>query len=242
MKQTLILTKSSPPDIEFSEAIKHYGFEILHYPVLSILYHDDPFIFNFVPQTLIITSPHSLHNINDIPLAKEIAILCVGESTKDVLISHGFQNILTVFETGLDLLVEIGNNPDQYPDCLFLRGKDVQHDLMPVCKKYNIRFQEHIMYHSHTIMEFPSAIKKIKENQCITWSVFSSKGAQSLAQLIQDHHLEDTLIRTNLLCLSDRVLKSLNHFSWKNCYVCDSPTRQSFLQCLDIIKRMEITK
>ncbi|MBL4589148.1 MAG: uroporphyrinogen-III synthase, partial [Alphaproteobacteria bacterium] len=226
----LVLTQSSPPTPAFLKHIQKLGFNTLHAPVLSVTYHDSPLKLDFIPRTLVVTSKHALNNIASLALKKDVQVLCVGETLKSALMDKGFTNILSVFETGTNLIKNVQEHSDQYRDILFLRGRDVQYDLEPVCKSLDISFQEHIQYHTSFVDVFPEDVRlSIILEQHLTIGVFSSRGAQALANIIKTQNLGDKVIRTNLLCLSDRMLKSLDHFKWKKCYTCPSANQQSFI-------------
>ncbi len=231
--KTLLLTQSSPPDPSFIAQCEVLGFACVHCPVLSISYHEAPLSFDFTPQTLVVTSKHALHFIHTYALDTDIRVLCVGHTTKEALVRKGFKNISHVFETGEGLIEYLPHAQD----VLFLRGQDVQHDLSSVCQTKGIQFQEHVVYHSSFMEELSQDVRlRIIQDQDIVLSVFSSKGATALVHLIEHHNLENKIIRTNLLCLSERMIKSLDHFGWGNRYVCDHPTQQDFLECLKNIK------
>ena len=239
---TLILTQSSPPTPAFLTHIQKLGFNTLHAPVLSVTYNTNPLKLDFIPRTLVVTSKHALNNIASLALKKDIQVLCVGETLSSTLMNKGFTNILSVFETGADLIKSIQDNSDQYRDVLFLRGKDVQHDLKSVCKTLDISFQEHVQYHTSFIDSFSEDVRlSIISEQYLTVGVFSNRGAQALTNIIEIQNLKDKMMRTNLLCLSDRMVKSLDHFKWKNCYTCPSANQQSFIDQLDKIKRTDMT-
>ncbi len=237
MSHTLILTNSTYPDSEFKAKIKILGFDFVHAPALSVSYRDINLSSTFVPSVLIVTSKHAVYGIDNHDISRNIDVVCVGEVLKKQLLSLGFVNVRNCFESGDDLLSDIKEHSDSYERSLYLRGKDVQHDIKSVCSAQNILFEEFVVYES--IANLDSVAKHsglLMSDQDVTICVFSRKGADSIAEGICNADLVDVVKRTNILCLSESMISSLEQFQWRNISCCTSPTRDEFLRELSVIK------
>jgi uroporphyrinogen-III synthase len=232
----LIVTKTTSPDSVFKENVKDAGFYVSHMPMLSVSYYDD-FGLSFDPKVLIITSKHALHNIENYKnITTNIPVLCVGRSTAEMLYSKGFTNVVKIFDTSMSLKKHIISNSGEYNDALFLRGKHVTNDFSDL--ENNVR--ENVVYESNRTTSIDDKELNIfKDMDNVTIALFSSRGAIALANIIKNQGLGDMFKRTNLLCMSKRVLKSLDEFNWKHKYVCERPRHESFIKCLNLIKRNE---
>ena len=237
----LILTQSTITDQTDSEKLKKMGFSMAHTPALLVTHTHDPLNSPFTPQTLIVTSKNSIHEIERYNLDPNIKIICVGQSVKNILLEKNFTNITKIFETGIHLIDALQKDPSTFENILYLRGKDVQHDIESVCTSLNIKIQEHITYFSE---ENPSLQENLQlalsENKTATVCVFSEKGAHALSASLakiqaQEQHTPQTK-RTNLLCLSQRMLNSLEQFEWGRTLICTHPTKKDFLLKLNDLK------
>lgn len=240
MTHTCILTSTSLPDITFVDSLKSMDVLTIHAPALSVDYTSDNPPLPFIPRTLIITSKHSLRNINAYALPSDIPVLCVGETTRQACTSLGFKNVFSAFEDGSNLISYIQDNALELSDILYPRGKDVQTDLKAVCTALNINIHDPIAYKTSFATEWnQEAASLLKDNNFNVLCVFSSRGAKSLSKIIEQYALQDYTTRTNLLCLSDRMLKYLDHFQWRSCSASKKPTQQSFLDKVEQITQME---
>lgn len=237
MRSLVVLTQSNSPDLGFSTKVTDLGYDVCHIPALSVSYEEIPPPFKQQPNTLIITSKHALNSIEYLNLSLAVLVLCVGQTTADLLQKKGFRNIHTPFQTGDELIKSLHDNSDTYGNILFLRGKDVQHDIQSVCTSLNIPYQEHIVYSTHTHPQFLQDVQeKTNSYPSVIFCIFSKKGAISLAHHIKYLAETNTQQQTRTLCLSDKMIQSLGSIKGQDVYVCDTPTQASMIKTLNDIK------
>jgi uroporphyrinogen-III synthase len=237
MRPLVVLTQSNSPDLDFLTKVTDLGYDVCHIPALSVSYEETPPSFKHSPDTLIVTSKHALNSIEFLNISLDVLVLCVGQTTGDLLQKKGFKNIYAPFQTGDELITSLHDNSDTYGNILFLRGKDVQHDIQSVCTSLNIPYQEHIVYSTHTHLQFLQDVQEETNSYpSVIFCIFSKKGAISFAHHIKYLAETNTQQQTRTLCLSDKMIQSLGSTKGQDVYVCDTPTQASMIKTLNDIK------
>lgn len=233
MTHTFLLTKTTPIEPSLDPFLACDDVKIVHTPVLNISYIPLNINHNEYDSAdcILVTSPHAVRDFkkNNVPI--HIPIYCVGTMTATALRNEGYQNIECCFYAGSELMSALRNAQQPYKRFIYFRGHNVQHDVKTLCEKLDFSLQEYVVYRADFTDHHIDTIRThIVSESRTTIALYSARGALSFIDLVEKNDLSHSLARTNVLCLSDRVLKLVKHFAWKNAYVAHTPTQASFLE------------
>jgi len=243
MTHIFLSTKTSAPHQDFIKDVDQLGVLFLHAPVLRVEFLSPEIVFPFPAVCMIVSSQYALDQLDVSLLPKTIKIFCVGHSVYRALERKGYRDNVSMYETAEHLVQDIETSPEAFSDIFFPRGADVHQDFKAVCTRHGISLYDPIVYRTHPVSCWPQEVLDVLHaRDAVTIGVYSAQGARALSGLIDAHNLESTVIRTKLLCLSDRMLKYLSNWSWKACFVSIRPTRKALLEMLKHIHTMECSK
>ena len=211
-------TSTLPPPQDFQHFVLH------HIPLLEIRYFSPLASQDFKDVSgIIITSQHAIPSLASCSL--DMPLWCVGESTAQALQQKGFFRIQKYAHTANELAKMIP--PSSQDFFLYVRGKEIQLDILPLLREKNIRAKEKIVYKAHLTKNLPKPIFfLLMQKKRGGIFLFSQRGAYQLKYILKKESLDKDLSFINLYCLSSGIAELVKDFSWNNIYISTKPTRK----------------
>lgn len=153
------------------------------------------------------------------PIGASLPVYTVGDCTKEAAIEAGYRVVKTT-QCAQELIKIL-------PDCaLHVRGEDIA---FKVCENslivYKAQFVESLS---------DKLIAHLTNAEINTALFFSARAAQNFSRLARQYNLVKYLKNIRALCLSPRVLDSINKVDWADVSV---PKRPRTIDLLDMIER-----
>lgn len=167
------------------------------------------------------------------------AVYAVGERTAQAARAHGFQNVVTAGGDSASLLRVITDHrraaePSAGRPMLHIRGEDVAVDLTKPLADLGIELRPLVVYRASPAHDLPpEALQALKNADLDAALFFSARAAAIFVELAGRRECRQDLSAVRALCLSSRVVKSLDMVSWREILVARSPDRESLFALLD---------
>ncbi len=241
MLPLILLTRPFNDSTEFSEIIEKKGYKTLISPMIEIV------PLPFIPpaplesfDALIFTSANAVrafaqHN----PFRTPPALYAVGPQTAHAARLLGFHNIIAATGDGVALtrciLDHIGaDDPQMTRRMLHLRGEILSTDPRHALEKQeNISIESCVCYRAEAASTLsPEAVHFLETKKIDAALFFSARSAEIFLSLVAAMGQGEALASLRALCLSHRVVKSLQAVPWRGIEVARTPDREGMLALL----------
>ena len=233
MSDVIVVTRPEPDACDYADELRSQGFEVFVEPMLRLeaLDFEQPDLAQY--DGILLTSANSLDprlRGEDI----EVRVYCVGKHTADVANKHGFQDVISVDGTGVDLLVHVLSIPHA-KDQTFLHICG-QHLAFPLAEKLNdagVQTDSLPVYDSIQVDGFSEAfIDLLKNGDVSAVTFFSKRTSEAFVRNVLETDSESLLSGIKALSISGAVLECVRVLPWAENYVSDTPDRAGMLQLL----------
>lgn len=233
----LLITRPHHQAVQTKKTLENLGFECILSPLLTIqsMPGETENHSKSRNHPLIITSSNAVPYIVDRAYGPDHLIYTVGARTKACLAEAGFQNIISADGNAEDLAGLLNRIYDtKTPVHLFhICGKDTASYINNLTKPH-ILIERQVVYGAVCIEAFTPEAKAGLDHNDIDWVLFySARTAQNFERLRHKRGQADqkstSLTRTKALCLSPRVVKSLNEEDWQNIHVSPAPNEKALI-------------
>lgn len=226
----ILLTRPEPQLFEDRTYFEAQGIPSLTLPLLR--YETLPFSLpeDIQEYTLIATSMQPIRILAEAlppPIKSRITLYVVGEKSKELALSLGFQAVIAAAGTGKSLaerIVQDSSNNKTAHKYLYLRGEDISFDLATALRNHDLSCIETSVYKAHKTSIIPEDIRAHFQNGNIgAITLYSVRSAETLAALVRVHNLENALKSIHLLSLSANVLECVRMLPWAGTYIPAQP-------------------
>lgn len=230
------LTQSSSQISAYIELLIELGYNYIHIPLLNVkpiacdLPNDSS-----AYQAIILTSANSAHALKALDHSfAHIPVYTVGDQTAQSVRTAGFEKVISA-AADLSRLEEIMAADLSADDgqLLYFSGKEISR--MPAMTGFNI--DRHICYEMQCLEDLPHEINElITDDRLTAVTAFSQRAGLTLSALLDRHvralHLDSKISMIKALCLSDKVLNSIDKQSFKAVRVADTPNQYGMLNMM----------
>lgn len=234
-RKTVVILRAPEESGEISAAIEERGYESLAEAVLHIdflptelpdLEEDTPLVF---------TSSNGVHAFCRLESRRTYPVYTVGRNTADEARRGGFQKIESAFGTVEDL-VELLTGPVKadLKTPLYIRAEDISKDLVELCAARNLTINEVVAYRAQPADKLSiDLLKKADSRQIEAVMVFSARGGEVFADLVQQYDRTLRMKTIKALCIGEGVVHSLSVLPFSEVIVASTPDRYGMIKLLD---------
>jgi len=231
----IVITRPKEDSLFLIERLKKLGHTVTHIPVIKVEGLKTEKI-NFQRyKGVIFTSSNAIKFLNVEKFDSKIKCYCVGKATEFAARQAGFINTYSS-EGTVDSLIEliIRSFENKSGKLLYLSSEFISKDLDVDLIKAGFTVDRISNYTTLPVEKIDKNIVDfLKKKSPDAIFVYSSKSAKNLFNLINKYSLLNVVTRSNLMCISDKVLSVLEKIKWKKVFIF-SPGEEEFL--LDKIK------
>ncbi|MFK7840142.1 MAG: uroporphyrinogen-III synthase [Bdellovibrionales bacterium] len=235
----VVITRPEPDASDYAKELLGLGYEVWVEPMLKIktASFDVPDLSRY--QGLLITSANALNaflkgggQVFDVP------VFCVGKYSADAAIKAGFNDVIFVDGTGVDLFNYILAQKDvQAMSFLHLCGEHVAFDLQTSLLQAGIRTDSLVVYRSVQVDCFSDVFVELLRNEKISAvTFFSKRTADGFVRSVQNHfskcESESVFSEIKALSISDSVLECVRVLPWCSMHAANAPNRDGILTLL----------
>lgn len=230
----ILITRSGEESGELSEAVRAAGFEPVHEPMLTIDYVTDGWPEIAADAPLIFTSSHGVLAYAARSADRGHPVYTVGHNTAETARTQGFANIQSAAGDFGDLVELLSRLPEkELISAIYVRAADISGDLKQILGEKGIIIGEFTAYKAHPVENLGLGLLKSFDNREIyAVLLFSSRGGQVFAELMEQYGRAVRLKTTKALCISEAVLQSVSVLPFQQGLVARTPDRYGMMELL----------
>ncbi len=233
-----ILKSSGDGDSLYDEAVRKAGFVPLFEPMLKIEY-----IRMELPEIkedtlLIFTSAHGVESFVRCHAARTNPVCTVGDDTAQAAKLARFENIVSAKGDGHALSELLIQRHAQTPliSPIYVRATEISYDLASNLYEKGIFLQEIVGYQAHNVQNLSiKMLQALDKGKIKAVLLFSARGAQCFADLIEQYGRQNRLKAVQALCIAPSVLKSVSVLPFKDIQIAKSPDRHGMMELIENI-------
>jgi len=226
----IVITRPKEDSLHLIEKLMKLGHFVTHLPVIKIekLKTNKINLKNY--KAVIFTSSNAIRFMNIEKLDLKIKCFCVGNATEFTAKQVGFINTYSS-EGTVDSLIEliIRTLDIKSGKLLYLSSEFISKDLDVDLIHAGFSVERISNYTTSPVEEIDAkTLNFLKQKTPEVIFIYSSKSAKNLFNLINKYSLLNVVTRSNLMCISEKVLLVLKQIKWKNVFIF-SPGEEEFL-------------
>lgn len=246
LEKYIWFTQTGSLDDDYISLANKLGYKAIQSPLLEIEQTHLTLPHNAADyQAVVITSGNTFAALKALNHQfYQLPIYCVGDQTAIAAKKSGFKNVISA-NADLNTLETILDNDlnASAGDVLYLSGYDITRELIVG----DINIERIICYKAQSINMLPDDIKElIRTNQIKALALFSARGGKALGKIFQSRekiHVHPSANPVNLLsqlhsikalCLSDKVVNSIESMPFEHVRVAASPDRKAMIDMIDL--------
>ena len=226
----IIITRPKEDSLNLIQRLEKLDHTVIHLPVIKIQKLETKKI-NFQKyKTIIFTSSNSIKFLSKEKLNFKIKCYCVGRATEINARKAGFTNTFSS-EGTVDSLVEliIRTTENKSEKMLYLSSEFISKDLDIDLINAGFSVERISNYTTLPVEEIETTtLNFLKQKTPEVIFIYSSKSAKNLFNLINKYSLLNVVTRSNLMCISEKVLLVLKQIKWKKVFIFN-PGEEEFL-------------
>ena len=187
-------------------------------------------------QAIILTSANGVRAFFKKGQQCELPVYVVGNHTRTVALQHGLKtvvssdgNVETLYHTLTSTL-----NPDDGP-LLYLTGGNVAGTLYEDLRDSGFSINHQKIYTAVAAQCLSDDTKKLLKKGKIDYIPFySPRSALIFKELIEAAHLQNTLAKVSVICISPAVENEISTLAWKEILTAKKPTQENMFKLINI--------
>ena len=226
----IVITRPKEDSLQLLEKLKKLGHTATHLPVIKIEKLKTKKINLENYEAVIFTSSNAIRFMNIEKFNLKIKCFCVGALTELTAKQAGFINTYSS-EGTVNSLIElvIRTQDSKSGKLLYLSSEFISKDLDADLISEGYSVDRISNYTSKSIDRIDDkTLDFIKQNPPDVIFIYSTKSAKNLFNLINKYSLLNVVTHSNLMCISEKVLRVLKQIKWKEVLIF-SPGEEEFL-------------
>lgn len=239
MSKTIVITRPPGEGDALTEALHARGHHILHEPLTHIYFRHTAqstlaSALRRNPDAIIVTSRHGALALATFTPMRDMALICVGETTYQTATSAGFTRVSMAGGTVESLLEYVLSAYDEGAALLYISAERVRLDLSVVLEKQGMITERIVLYEAIAAEHFSDTFAEhLKRGHVNAVTFLSQRAAEVFLQLTANAHLEHCLSALSAYCLSQTIAQTLDPAAWAAIHVAQTPTLTSLIDCID---------
>ena len=226
----IVITRPKEDSLQLIERFIKLGHTVTHLPVIKVERLETKKI-NFQNyKAVIFTSSNAVKFLNIDKFDSKIKCYCVGKATELAAKQAGFVNTYSS-EGTVDSLIEliIRTSETKSGKLLYLSSEFISKDLDIDLINAGFSVERISNYTTSPVEEIDTTtLNFLKQKKPEVIFIYSSKSAKNLFNLINKYSLLNVVTRSNLMCISEKVLLVLKQIKWKKVFIFN-PGEEEFL-------------
>lgn len=207
--KNILITRSAKTSAKLIQTLKGRGFNVFCEALFSVEKLTTGIVSTPV-SAAIITSLNACSALEYSKIEKETKIFTVGKKTAEELRHLGFNNIILSPQNSAESLFDLVEK--EKGKILYFRGSLISFDFAK--KSKNI--EEIRAYKTHEIEDFSAEFKKLLQEEIFDEVlIFSKNSLEIFHKLITKHNMLEYFTNSQMLCLSQQILKRAKELGFK---------------------------
>jgi uroporphyrinogen-III synthase len=236
---TIVITRPSGEEDVLTETLHERGYHILHEPLTHVILRHNALselamALKDHPDAVIITSRHGVLALATLTPIRDLALICVGETSYNTALATGFNRVSVAGGTVENLLEYIANAYDEESRLLYISAEHVRIDLATALEKQGMQVQRLVLYEAVASEQFSDTfVEHIKRGHVDAVTFLSQRAATIFNQLSIQSGIEESLKTMQAHCMSLTIAQPLAANSWQGVYTAATPTLASLIECIE---------
>ncbi len=228
---TVLLTSTNCAEIE--PEIRRTGFGVICAPLLEIEETGESAPNIGLYAGLVFTSANGVRVFTTAhpELPKDMPVYAAGPRTADEAGMAGFDNVSLAGSRAEDIVRFLPELCTHAGRLLHVRGQETAFPLAQALTGKGIETDNYIIYRARPVQSLPGkCMEAIRNRQVSHVMFFSARAGENFVRIIRRAGLVEDFGSINALCLSVRVVKSIDILPWSVTYIAQRPDRESMLE------------
>jgi len=233
----VLVTRPSANSQKTISRLEKNGHDVFQFSLLK-----PSFISNPIPNEnydgILVTSSFAAEILDSkwTPRQRDIKILTTGNATRDILITPGFSNVISMQGDALQISENIDQHFPTGSRLLYPRAETIAQDLSAILFSKGYDCHDWIVYKTTQVMTFDEPTTRLLlENKIDSILLYSTRSAQALNQcykLLMSNHSVSTMKIPKILVLSLAIKNSLEDSLKKKCIHASHPDEDSLMSLI----------
>ncbi len=187
-----------------------------------------------MPDAILLTSRYGARALENAPAAwRALPSYCAGPATAQAALRLGFENIVSVETSVLDMLPLLRDN-HAGQRVIYPSGEDIKLDVAPLLAPHGITVERVIAYNARAKEQLAGPILHAFHEHTLTGVIFASPRAVHIARdLLKLNKLSVAASKLDLYCLSvDIAAEAARHIGGVQVYACPLPSYDAMMELL----------
>ncbi|MFV9838570.1 MAG: uroporphyrinogen-III synthase [Aaplasma endosymbiont of Hyalomma asiaticum] len=227
----ILMTRAIDDSMKSKEILEGLGFCVFTEPMFRV--HYPTVVMEKLDRydMVVATSRHGIIGMAKSTNERNMHVLTVGNRTMECAIDLGFINVDTVNGTVLNLLDYLNFNA-RGRRVLYIRGRNISHDLKKSAEELNVTVEESITYETVASTAISPECGYLFTSGRVSGVLFYSKGTAEIFMKLVEKEYSEFLDVVSAYTISREAQEVLNACRWKRVCISEQPTEESLFKLL----------
>ena len=212
-KKTIVIFRSvgKIANNELENMLLKKNFEVLTFPILSIVNINSKPISTSKTQAVLLTSSNGLYYFSKLSNDKLIKIFTIGSSTKKLALELGYKNVIDCNGDSVKMFnIVIDNTLKENGKLVFVGAKDISVDMPRMLKRIGYEVERYVVYKTKEFQVMDKKFINLIKCGKVDWVVLlSNKGAANFYRLSKKYLNLSLLSNIKFAFLSKNIASEL---------------------------------
>lgn len=186
------------------------------------------------PDAVVATSRHGVLALAALSPVRDLALICVGESTQNAALAAGFTRATAAGGTVEHLIDTITHAYDQGTRLLYVSGKHIRIDLASVIEKQGMIVDRVVLYDAAASDHFSDTfVEHMRRGHVHAVTFLSVRAAEIFTRLAAQAALEEPLRAMQAYGMSRAIAGTLDASAWQHVHTPDAPRLESLIHSIE---------
>jgi uroporphyrinogen-III synthase len=230
----ILVTRPREDGAALAERLVRAGHEVIHAPVMDILYADGPILDLHTYDAVLVTSANGARALARRTLRRDVPVLAVGAATAAVATELGFTHVTA---SGGDVTALVNTVCQHLPAgtaLLHVAGSVTAGDLQGDLAARGYKVDRVVVYEARAVQALDAVAQSALRQGVDVALFYSPRTARLFVALVCDAHLQDTTRAVTAAGLSRAVTDALQSLPWRRIVTATEPAEAALLRAAGI--------
>lgn len=236
---TIVITRPPGEEDALTETLHERGYRTLHEPLTHVILKHNALSelaasLKENPDAVIVTSRHGALALATLTPVRDLALICVGETTHNAALASGFTRVSVAGGTVENLLEYVANAYDEESRLLYVSAEHVRIDLASALEKQGMFVRRVVLYEAVASEQFSDTfVEHVKRGHIDAVTFLSQRAAEIFTALAAKSGIGESLGAVQAYCMSRAIAQPLDSHTWNAIHKAETPTLSSLVECIE---------
>lgn len=217
----IAITRPLEDALSLVQELQAQGMQAMPVPMLHIMHNDKAAsqlsrAFESAVQAIAVTSKHALAAISQVTAARSVPLYAVGHATAKAAKQAGFEQVHEAAGNAQSLeALLLAQCSKERGAVLYLRGKDISHDLAGALTSQGFKAEEIVAYEAQLSEALPQDYQTaLSSGNVGEVRFYSERSAANFVRLVKQAKLDAAHREINCVAMSEKIAKAAAGLAW----------------------------